>query len=62
MNSNIIELNEQELSVIKPGEALTITAVLAVLVASIVAVIVYRIFMSQKGNATIPGGFKFTWS
>lgn len=49
---------EQEIS----GEALTLTAVMAVLATAIVAVIVYRLFMSKKGTATVPGGWKFSWN
>lgn len=49
---------EQEVS----GEALTLTAVMAVLATAIVAVIVYRLFMSKKGTATVPGGWKFSWN
>lgn len=56
---NTVELTFNELKDIKPGEAISITAVMAILVTAIVAVIVYRLFMSQTGEATIPGGFKF---
>lgn len=56
---NIEILTFEELNEIKPGEAISITAVMAILVTAIVAVIVYRIFMSNQGEATIPGGFKF---
>lgn len=49
---------EQEIS----GEALTLTAVMAVLATAIIAVIVYRLFMSKKGTASVPGGWKFSWN
>jgi hypothetical protein len=58
---NTVVLTFEELNEIKPGEAISITAVMAILVTAIVAVIVYRIFMSNSGEATIPGGFKFEW-
>lgn len=54
------ELSDFQMREIKGGE-LTIAAVMAVMVAAIVAVIIYRIFMSEKGGATLPGGFKFSW-
>ncbi len=54
-------LNDEEMSRIIGGEAITLTAVMAVLVTAIVAVIVYRLFMSNKGSTTLPGGWKFTW-
>ena len=61
MNKNMIILTEEELENNKPGEAITVAAVMACLVASIVAVIIYKLFISGTGNVTIPGGFKFTW-
>lgn len=54
-------LSDYELSKIKAGEALTITTIMAVLATAIVAVIVYRLFMSSEGSTTLPGGWKFTW-
>lgn len=57
----LIALNEAEMKLTKGGEAITVATVMAILITAIVAVIVYRIFMSREGSATIPGGFKFTW-
>ena len=54
-------LNDEQLDLIVGGEALTLTAVMAILATAIVAVIVYRLFMSEEGSTTIPGGWKFTW-
>lgn len=55
------KLTTQEMQSVKGGEIITLTAVMAVLATAIIAVIVYRLFMSREGSATIPGGFKFTW-
>ena len=55
-------LTEQELQDQVSGEALTLSAVMAVLAAAIIAVVVYRMFMSKKGSAAVPGGWKFTWN
>ena len=55
------KLSDYELMHIEGGEAITITAIMAILAVALVTVITYRIFMSSKGNATLPGGFKFTW-
>ena len=49
-------LNPEELETIVPGEAITLTAVMA-----ITAVVVYRIFRTSSGSAKIPGGWQFTW-
>ena len=55
-------MSENELNELTSGEALTLTAVLAVLATAIVSVIAYRLFMSSKGSATVPGGWKFSWN
>ncbi len=54
-------LNPEELEAIVPGEAITLTAVMAVLAVAITAVVVYRIFRTSSGSAKIPGGWSFTW-
>lgn len=54
------ELTIEEMKTLKGGE-LTVAAVLAVMVAAVVAVIIYRLFMSSSGSTTLPGGFKFEW-
>jgi len=55
-------LNEDELENCVSGEAITLTAVMAVLATAIIAVVAYRLFMSKKGSATVPGGWKFSWN
>lgn len=54
------KLSKDELAEIKPGE-LTLAAVLAVFAVSLMAVVVYKLFMSKEGSSAIPGGWKFTW-
>ena len=54
-------MTEQEMNEQVSGEGLTLTAVMAVLATAIIAVVVYRMFMSNKGSATVPGGWKFSW-
>lgn len=56
------KLSESELSSIYVGEAITLAAVMAVMAAAVMAVIVYKLFISDKGNATVPGGWKFSWA
>lgn len=55
------KLTEVERKNIIGGE-LTIAAIMAAMAAAIAAVIIYRLFMSDKGGATLPGGFKFSWA
>ena len=44
------------------GEGITLAAVMAIAAIAVMAVVVYRLFMSGKGNAAIPGGWKFSWA
>ena len=55
------ELLDEQMVKVEGGEALTLSAVLSVLVIGIVAVMCYRIFMSEKGNISLPGGYKLSW-
>ena len=57
----IITLNQFELENHYVGEGITVAAVMAVVLAAIIAVVVYRLFLSGKGGVTIPGGWKFSW-
>lgn len=59
---NYRKLNENEMANIYGGEAITVASVMAVLCAAVMAVVIYRLFLSKKGTATVPGGWKFTWN
>lgn len=54
-------LTDQEMMETKGGEAITLSAIMALLAIGVVAVVVYRIFMSKKGKTKLPGGFEFSW-
>lgn len=54
------KLSRQELQETMTGE-LTLTAVLTVLAVSLMAVVIYKLFISKEGTSQIPGGWKFTW-
>ena len=56
-----IVLEEKETKEIKVGEAITLSAVLAVVATAVVAVVIYKLFLSKKGSAGF-GGWKFTWN
>ena len=56
-----IPLTEQELRYYRPGEAITLSAVLAVMAIAIVAVVCYKLFTSDNGSAKLPTGWAFTW-
>ena len=55
-------MTQEELNECTSGEAITLTAVMAILAVAVVSVVVYRLFVSKKGTATVPGGWKFTWN
>jgi hypothetical protein len=55
-----IPLNDAELKT-APGEAITLTTILAVMAIAVVAVVVYQLFKSKNGAVKIPGGWSFTW-
>ncbi len=55
------KLNDFELEMVEGGEAITLSAVMAVLAISIVAMVCYRFFLSNKGEVELPGGFTFKW-
>ena len=55
------ELSQQDLMTLSGGEPVSLAAVMAVMIVAISAVIVYRLFLSSSGKATIPGGFQFEW-
>jgi len=59
---NYTLLTQEEMANHYVGEAITLTAVMAVLTVAVMMVVIYRLFNSSKGGATIPGGWKFTWA
>lgn len=58
---NFVTLTEQEADEIRVGEAITLSAVLAIVAVAVVAVVVYKLFLSKKGTANF-GGWKFSWN
>lgn len=57
----MVELTSTQIETIRGGEVVSLTAVMAVMIIAISTVIVYRLFMSSSGVASIPGGFRFEW-
>ena len=56
-----IPLSSQELNNIRPGEALTLGAVIAVMVIALMAVVVYKLFSKDQGKVKLPGSYSFEW-
>ena len=57
-----VALTNQEMANTYVGEAITLGAIMAVIAIAVMAVVVYKLYMSNKGNVNVPGGFKFTWN
>jgi biopolymer transport protein ExbB/TolQ len=55
------ELSVVETKAIKPGEAVTFAAVMAVIAVAVMAVVVYKLLRSKNGGVKLPGGWNFTW-
>ena len=55
-------MNQEERQNHYVGEAITVTAVMAILTVAVMAVVVCRLFRSGKGGVTVPGGWKFSWA
>ena len=60
MKQTLLTLEEMENHYV--GEAITVTAVMAIITVAVMAVVVYRLFRSGKGGVTVPGGWKFSWA
>lgn len=58
---NYTLLNDEELESKPMGLAITVGSVMAIACVIIIAVVLYRMFLSKEGSATVPGGWKFTW-
>ena len=54
-----IPLSENELESIRPGEAITLAGVLAIMAVAIIAVIVYKLFTKDTGKVKLTGGYSF---
>ncbi|MCD8203663.1 MAG: hypothetical protein LUB56_00865 [Coprobacillus sp.] len=57
----LIKMNTKSLKKTRVGEAITLTAVMAILAAAIVAAVICSLVMSDSGTVTIPGGWNFSW-
>lgn len=55
------EMTLTEMGQTKGGEAITISAVLALMAIGLVAVVAYKMFFSSEGKTQLPGGFVFQW-
>lgn len=58
---NKVYLSEYELNNTIVGEAITLAAVVAVMIIAILAVAAYKMFTSEESVIKLPGGYQFSW-
>ncbi len=56
-----IPLRQASLEGVRPGEALSLGAIMAILAIGIVVVVAYNLFKTNEGSVKLPGGFTFEW-
>jgi hypothetical protein len=54
------KLSAKEMKTIVTGE-IALATVLAICAIALMAVVMYKMFMSNEGSTQVPGGWKFTW-
>ena len=54
------KLSRKDMKTIVTGE-IALATVMAICAIALMAVVVYKLFMSNEGSSTAPGGWKFTW-
>ena len=59
---NEIRCSEEELNNTRVGEALTLATVFVVFTTVILSIVAYRLFVSNGGKISLPGGYKFEWT
>ena len=53
-------LNKKDMQTIVTGEV-ALTTIMAICAIALMAVVIYKMFMSNEGSSTVPGGWKFSW-
>lgn len=58
----LIPISDQEAMQLRgTADPITLTLVLAIMAISVMAMVVWKLFTSNKGKITLPGGFHFEW-
>ena len=53
-------LSNKDMKTIVTGEV-ALATVMAICAIALMSVVIYKIFMSNEGSSTVPGGWKFSW-
>ena len=54
------KLSTKSMQTIVTGEV-ALATVMAICAIALISVVIYKLFMSNEGSSTVPGGWKFTW-
>lgn len=54
--------SNEEINSTRVGEALTLATVFVVFTTVILSIVAYRLFVSNGGKISLPGGYKFEWT
>ena len=53
-------LSTKDMKAIVTGEV-ALATVMAICAIALMSVVIYKMFMSNEGSSTVPGGWKFSW-
>jgi len=53
-------LTSKDMKAIVTGEV-ALATVMAICAIALMSVVIYKMFMSNEGSSTVPGGWKFSW-
>ena len=54
------KLSKKDMKAIVTGE-IALATVLTICAIALMSVVIYKLFMSNEGSTSVPGGWKFTW-
>ena len=54
------KLSKKDMKTIVTGEV-ALATVMTICAIALMAVVIYKLFMSNEGSSQVPGGWKFTW-
>jgi len=54
------KLSKKDMRTIVTGE-IALATVMTICAIALMAVVIYKLYMSKEGSSQVPGGWKFTW-
>lgn len=59
---NLVALTPEQQCSLRPGEPLTLAAVMLVFTAVLFTIVAYKLFTSRGAKIQLPNGYKFEWT